>query len=554
MAPNRIRSVPVLLAVLSWLAITVAGAQEVDELIRARVEQLAETGRLEASGAALAARTLLPKIYEARAFRPAWQREAQVAALLEVIEEAEREGLDPTDYHVEEVAAARERLRAAAALAPAERAEIDLMLTDAVIRLGYHLRFGKVDPVALDPNWNLSRQLVDQDPVETIQAAIDAPSMLDYANQVIPRNFLYHRLKHALAEYRAIEAAGGWPRVPEGPTLRVGMRDARVTALKARLAVTGDYEPDGGDASSTFAADDAEWLYDEWLASAVRRFQERHGLAADGVVGRATLAALNVSVRERIEQIRANLERARWVTGDLAEEFLVVNIAGFRLYHLRNDEVTMRMRVQVGRPYRRTPVFKAKLTYLVANPTWTVPPTIFREDLLPELRRDPTALVARNIDVLDSAGNVVDPRAVNWHARSLPYRLVQRPGPNNALGRLKFMFPNEHSVYLHDTPSRDLFERESRAFSSGCIRVEDPIGLALKLLGPSWDRERLDRLIASGKTQTVFLEKPIDVLLLYWTTEVDAAGRVYFWPDIYGRDPAVIAGLARPFAPGAGES
>jgi murein L,D-transpeptidase YcbB/YkuD len=281
----------------------------------------------------------------------------------------------------------------------------------------------------------------------------------------------------------------------------------------------------------------------------VRRFQERHGLTPDGVVGRATSAALNVGVRERIEQIRANLERARWVTGDLREEFLVVNIAGFRLYLVRGGEVVWRTRVQVGRPYRRTPVFKAQLSYLVFNPTWTVPPTIFREDLLPEIRRDAAVLAERNIDVLDAAGSLVDPFSIDWRARSLPYRLVQRPGRTNALGRVKFMFPNEHQVYLHDTPSRDLFERESRAFSSGCIRVEDPMTLALELLGPGWDPARIERLVETGRTETVFLDEPMDLLLLYWTTEVDAAGRVYFWPDLYERDPAVIAGLAQPFRP-----
>jgi murein L,D-transpeptidase YcbB/YkuD len=236
------------------------------------------------------------------------------------------------------------------------------------------------------------------------------------------------------------------------------------------------------------------------------------------------------------------------VLGDLDDDFVIVNVAGFKLYVVRDGEVERSMRVQVGRPYRKTPVFKSRITYLVFNPTWTVPPTIFTEDILPELRRDAAYLATRDIELFDSSGNLLDPQSVDWRARtSLPYRLVQRPGPNNALGRVKFMFPNDHSVYLHDTPSRDLFERDSRAFSSGCIRLEEPLELALDLLGPAWNAQRVATLLASGRTETVFLDAPLTVMLLYWTTEVDAEGRVYFLPDVYARDAAVIAELSAPF-------
>lgn len=186
------------------------------------------------------------------------------------------------------------------------------------------------------------------------------------------------------------------------------------------------------------------------------------------------------------------------------------------------------------------------MTYLVVNPIWTVPPTIYRNDILPAVRRDPAYLASHNIDVFDFGGARVHPATADWSRRNPPYRLVQRPGPDNALGRVKFMFPNEHAVYLHDTPSRDLFERDSRAFSSGCIRVENPFELAEQLLGAR-ARGRLDALAASGRTETVFLEKPMPIMLLYWTAEPDAEGRVSFLPDVYDRDRAVIAALAEPF-------
>ena len=520
---------------LLWQA--AVSAQNAADLIRAHVEELRVTGNLEVSGQPIASRELLPLIYENREFTPAWKTLRQFDSLLEMLDESYREGLEPNDYHAAALRAARATLTDFAALAPSDRAALDILLSDSIIRFGYHLRFGKVDRNAIDSNWNFSRPLLLEDAADTIQEAIDSPSLREFAARVIPRVFLYERFKTALADYRAIEANGGWPSVPAGPTLQPGSADERVPALAARLAVTGDLP-------GSVAVDGT--LYDETLAAAVRRFQARHRLSADGAVGPATLAALNVPVAARIEQLRASLERARAVFYDPESEFLVVNVASFELYLVRRGEVVWRSRVQVGRPYRQTPIFRAEMTYLVVNPTWTVPPTIFRNDILPAVRRNPAYLASRNIDAFDSSGAAVDPAAADWSGRNPPYRLVQRPGPDNALGRIKFMFPNEHAVYLHDTPSRDLFDRDSRAFSSGCIRVENPFELAELLMGAR-ARARLDAAVASGGTQTIFLDKPMTIMLLYWTAEVDAAGLVSFFPDVYARDPGLIAALAEPF-------
>ncbi len=516
--------------------------QAVPEQLRMRVEQLRETGALQIDDVSIAAVELIPELYERRAFAPTWTRPEQVAGLIELVEESLQEGLNPDEYHYAAIQQAREALFGDALTTMAHRADLDLILTDSVIRVGYHLRFGKVNPEQLDPDWNLDRALLTDDPVATIQSAIDSNSLTAFRSQLLPRGIFYERLKGALADHRAIDAAGGWPLIDPGPTLRPGASDGRVPGLARRLVISGDL-------SAAYVAP-AGNSYDELLEDGVKSFQERHGLEQDGAVGPATVAALNVPVERRVEQLRANLERTRWVFEDLEDNFIVVNIASFRAYIVRDGDVVWTSRVQVGTPYRKTPIFKSSMKYLVFNPTWTVPPTILRQDILPRVREDPGYLASRNIEVIDNSGAVIDPFDVDWpNLRGFPYRLVQGPGPANALGRVKFIFPNEHLVFLHDTPSQALFERQGRAFSSGCIRVESPFELASILLGEEWDRERIDGIIRSEITETVFLQEPLTVMLLYWTTEVDDEGRVFFLPDVYDRDQPVIDGLQEPYDP-----
>ena len=288
--------------------------------------------------------------------------------------------------------------------------------------------------------------------------------------------------------------------------------------------------------------------FDRELEQAVSRFQERHGLTPDGIVGPGTVEAANVTVEARIDQIRANLERARWIFHAVHGKFVLVDIAGFEVEIRQEDGLIWTCRAQVGKPYRETPVFRSDIKYLVFCPTWTIPPGILEKDTLPAVKRDPDYLTQRNINAIDRNGNVVDQASIDWSKHSagdLPYTLRQEPGPNNALGQIKFIFPNPHFVYLHDTPSRSLFDQTDRAFSSGCIRVEKPFEQAELLLNDpeKWNREEIKKAIESGKTRTVFLPEPIPVLLLYWTVEVSPGGEVYFKKDIYGRDEAVLEGL-----------
>jgi murein L,D-transpeptidase YcbB/YkuD len=239
------------------------------------------------------------------------------------------------------------------------------------------------------------------------------------------------------------------------------------------------------------------------------------------------------------------------VFDDISENFIIVNIAGFRAYLFRDGEIAWVTKVQVGKTYHQTPVFRDEMKYVVFNPTWTVPYSIATKEMLPQIKNDSSYFQNRDFDVKNSSGEVVDPAGIDWAQLSrgnFPYTLVQRPGPRNALGRVKFIFPNEHSVYLHDTPSKSLFERAERTFSHGCVRISNPFELAELLLGPKgWDSEKITATLDSAKTTTVYLPEPLPVLLLYWTAEIGPGGDVHFYSDVYERDQRIIEALDQPF-------
>ncbi len=531
-----------LLAVMSlWASLlgSVQGAASADEAIARSIEQQVTALREGRAGGLLgqvAARQTLADFYQQRAFQPAWEAQ-RASEFLAMVESAATHGLDPQDYHL----LALTRFRAQPPGDAAAIAERELLLTDALVRLVHHLRHGKVDPRQLEPDWNFTpaRALT----VDALSALLSADRIRDELGAYSPQAPLYRRLREALARYREIDRRGGWLPVGAGALLRPGAHDARVAALQTRLLATGDLP----------AAEQAgtQGVYDATLVAAVKRFQSRHGLEPDGVVGPATLAALNLSAADRVQQIRVNLERVRWVATDLAADHLLVDIAGFvaRLYI--HGQLAWSSRVVVGRPYRSTPAFRSTLRSLVLNPTWTVPPTILREDIVPSVVRDPLYLAKNDMRVFDGAGKEVDPATVDWKrflGRGLPYDIVQAPGPTNPLGSIKFMLPNRHAIYLHDTPARGLFRRADRASSSGCIRVETAHALAVALLDDPerWDEQRLRADIATRQTRTLLLKRRTPILLLYRTVDVDDRGTVHFRSDLYGRDAAVAAALTAP--------
>jgi len=512
------------------------GPDDATDLVRQRLAQLAAPEPGVMNGVHSAAPLVLRSFYQSRAFALAWSdRTAQ--ALVAMIADAPSHGLDPADYLLPDVSA----LPGLATLTGTTRVDADLLLTEAFLRLAYHYRFGKVDPHSIETTWNYARSVSPGGPFKALERILHAEDFAAQFTQEMGHGPVYEAMRALLARYRELAASGGWTMLPQGPTLHPNDVDPRVLALRWRLAAEGypgTAEP-GAEPNR----------FDPGLVNAAQAFQRTHGLTTDGVVGKATLAALNVPVAERIDQIRVNLERLRWVLVDRTPRFIVVNIAGFRVYYIEHDSPKWSARAVVGRPYRATPLFRASVKYLVLNPDWTVPPTILRKDVLPALQHDPGYLVDHQMDVIDAKGRPIDSSDFDWtryaHA-SFPYEIRQRPGPTNPLGRIKFIFPNEHFVYLHDTPAQNLFDQPDRTFSSGCIRVEHPLELADILLAskPGWDRAAIEAAIATNATRTVALDKTMPVFVLYLTVVAFDEGHDFaFYRDAYRRDAQLLAAL-----------
>lgn len=482
--------------------------------------------------------------YQRRTFRPAWSANGEIndqaIELLRAIRTADTHGLRPGDYHIEAIAQA---LSARDTGLKAEaRDELDLLLTDAWLTYGAHLLRGRVDPASLDSSWRSSPQ--EHDLVQILSRGLSEGRATQRLRDLAPKHGGYKRLMQLLSHYREVQTWGGYPRIAASRTLRRGDYGPAVERLREHLLYQGDLVVvDPVDPS----------VFDESLEAAVIRFQRRHGIEPDGVVGSTTLAELDKPVAERIRQIERNLERWRWLPYDLGRRYILVDIAGFELRVIEDEHTVMDMQVIVGRDYRQTPIFNDRIRYLVLSPYWHVPASLAIKDILPLARRDPGYLVAHGFQVLTGSGaeeRVVDPSTIDWERISennFPYRFRQDPGPFNSLGRVKFMFPNEFNVYLHDTPSVGLFARTARDFSSGCIRVERPLDLAEYLLSGAsgWTRERILRGMNSGQERNISLPTPVPVHMIYLTVWTEPDGTVYFRPDVYGRDARLDTALSQ---------
>lgn len=529
------------LCVLAWVVILAAlatpaladGPDSGAELggVLAQAEQ--DPAALRIGGVAAARR-----FYASRSGGLAWRDgeswSPQAKAAVTVLLSADREGLDPRDYVAPEVAA----------LPPspssAQAARIDFLLSAGLLRYIGDVGAGRVIPS--DLNRYFAVHPPRPDAAAVLMQALGAPDFDAWLRTLPPPDSAYARLRDALAAYREMAASGPWPQLPAGPTLKLGASGPEIVILRRQLSRLGDLRQ-----SATVVEDE----FDAELDAAVRRFQSRNGIASDGAVGTATRAALAVTPQQHAETIALNLERLRWFARPAAGRYAVINTAGFELTAYADGKPAAKMPVIVGKARMATPVFPDKITALTFMPTWTVPPSIARKEILPKIRKDPDYLAKQNMKVYsgwDGAACEVDPLDVDWKSMrpgELQHRFVQQPGPSNALGRLRFTLHNEFGVYLHDTPAKKLFGTPVRSYSHGCIRVGDAPALAAFVLNgdPDWPPAAIEAAMNGTETKRIDLPRPVHIEVVYLTAWVDDDGIIHFRSDTYGRDPPLAAAL-----------
>ncbi|WP_313433343.1 L,D-transpeptidase family protein [Stutzerimonas nitrititolerans] len=472
----------------------------------------------------------LSELYRRHGFEPLWTSYAQIQNLVAQLEALTDDGLDPALYQPQQVG----RQLQTATADPLHRPCSDVLASHAYLLALQHLSQGRLRQEQLEPVWHSSSASETVSSQRVLQLAEQGLANPEQAfDQARPAIEQYRNLRKAYVRLRDTPAPA-WPNIPAGQTLRPGMSDPRVPLLRERLASEGYLE-------TALPLEGADDRHGPMLVEALKRFQAQHALQDDGVLGAGTLAALNATPADRLDQLRANLERFRWLAGDIEADSLLVDIAGGRVIYFRDHQARWEARTQVGRAARQTPAIKSRVNRLTLNPTWTVPPTIMREDKLPKIRQDLAYLEQQQLQVLDPQGKQLDPASVNWAAPGA-IMLRQAAGPSNPLGRVAIRFANPFSIYLHDTPSQQLFARAPRAFSSGCVRVESVMQL-VELLLTDAERERVTQLLESGKTVEFRLSQPMPILLAYWTAGADASGQPFYRPDIYQRDAALIRAL-----------
>ncbi len=471
----------------------------------------------------------LRAFYQPRGWRPAWTESADT--VVAVLGAAGLDGLPTAPLHRRAIAARHP------ASGPTRQADLDLLLTDALLHYASAMRGQRVDPREIEDDW-----FIPTPPFDAVAYLRDhVGDILPALQNLQPPYAGYQLLRSKLAELKAIAAAGDWPKVPTGAPLKPGATDDRILAVRKRLIATGELA----------AGDDQSPLFDEPLVAAVQLFQRRHGLADDGVLGRQTVAAMNIPAAERARQVAVNMERWRWLPQHLESNHIVVNVPGAWLEVVDNGKAVLTMRVVVGDPDHPTPALHAKMNSLVLNPIWRIPASIATNEILPKLKKDPGYLIANDLELVSDSFAPGSPESqgvgISWkEMSSMPWPVRQRAGSDNALGRIKFNIPNDDDIYLHDTPNRKAFARAFRALSHGCVRVEKPDDLALYVLrDKDWSQQKLEGEIDDGDTHTVALGKSLPVWLLYWTTWVDAEGVLQVRDDLYGRDQRLAAALSR---------
>lgn len=519
------------------------------ERLRNRIESPGYPPTIQVNGELIHATIVLPLFYERRGYDPVWldskgQLLPIVNDLVNSIASADYEGLNSDNYHLGQIRYFIDEIANSSRIINPDyltrAVSLELLLTDGFLILGSHYLAGRVNPQTFDPEWFANQREADM--AQVLQNAIDSSSVSKSLNSLLPQQEGYRILKEKLQQFVQLNESNKLIPVPGTVKLQINDKNDRVILLCNILKLYGDLKSDTRDSLDSFDSD---------LESAVKTFQTRHGLEADGVVGKATLKALNTPLEDHIDQIKINMERWRWLPQNFGKRYVIINIANFELKVVENNENLMTKKIIVGRDYRRTPVFSDKISYLVFNPSWHIPFNLAVKDILPLARKNPEYFAQKKIKIFQGQGinqKEIDPKTIDWFSYSasrFPFQLRQEPGAENALGVVKFMLPNQFNVYLHDTPAKELFSKTERAFSSGCIRIQNPLDLAEYLLSDNkgWSKDKIAEVIKVIEETTVKLTNPIPVHILYWTAWVDKLGAMQFRNDIYGRDELLLKAL-----------
>lgn len=520
-------------SIISILGVLISLLVGANQAVRAQEPLVFDKSKRLVDGSTFPAQVLksaeiLKAFYKKTDMQSIWLGTDRMPQLISRMRSAKLDGLNPRDYPIdklEELYGVLDRV-----VDKQSRAIIEAWFSAYFLQYASDLKLGRFKPSTIDPELHWKKKVINE--FQALEALSKAQSIDAFFDGWQTQNPAYLVLKRILSQYYVIEKSGGWPTVSDGEVLKPGMTSSRVAEVRARLAVT--------DNPSLLAENNKPEEYGSELLEAVKVFQKRHGLEKDGVIGKSTLMEMNVAVAQRIRQLVVSMERWRWMPEDYGTHFIGVNIARYKLLYVRDMRIEDEMRVVVGKPYHRTPVFSSEIKFLVLNPYWNVPRSIAINELLPKLKANPSSVSASGFEALRD-GRSFDPASIDWRQYSrqnFPFRLRQKPGPRNALGRIKFMFPNQFNVYLHDTPARTKFESASRAFSHGCVRVHRPIDLAVRVLSktPGWDRARIQAVLASGKRMTVNLTEPLKIHIVYSTAWIGTDSKVHFGKDIYKRD------------------
>ncbi|MGI9534047.1 MAG: L,D-transpeptidase family protein [Thermodesulfobacteriota bacterium] len=483
---------------------------------------------------------LLNKFYKSRNYDLAWFKKnlkprKELFTYLKVLQNSKSEGLDPNSYYLDNIETNINDLKHLDVNDLKRRVvQVDLLVSDSNLLYFNDLLFGRYNFSNNFMEQNYSEPYIDL--VTVTNTAITKNNFQQAVNSLLPQSYVYNSLKKSLVKYQKIQENGGWQTVPSGKTLKVGMNNSRIVFLKHRLHATGDLTPDSNQSTEQYLNSQ---LFDNNLDNAVKNFQRRHGLNEDGEVGKNTVAALNIPIDQKIDSIMINMDIWRKLPQNLGNKYVLVNVPAFKLFGVENNTTSIEMRVIVGRLDWNTPIFSEYMEYVVINPYWNIPSSIFEDEILPELRKDPEYLQKKKIQVVSlETARVQKNYSENWsdvNPNNFNYRLRQVPGAANPLGRLKFILPNKHSVYLHDTPDKKLFSRSNRRFSHGCIRVEKPLQLAEFVFNENddWNANRVQSEIDTGASKNVYLKQPIPVHIMYFTVWIENDDSVHFRNDVY---------------------